>query len=128
MTVERRHIRSVVAGPIRIVLEYARELDDEGPVISVWRHGGPSEARLLEFYCFSADPRYVYAPDGKCEVHHASDEGIVDMLEWTLHRLEKDLPDMLRRAGFGELAEQVDPATVARQLAEVHEALTSLEH
>ncbi len=127
MTVERRHIRSVVAGPIRIVLEYARELDDEGPVISVWRHGGPSEARLLEFYCFAHDPRYVYAPEGKNEVHHAKDEEIGDMLEWTLHRLQRDLPDMLRRAGFGELAAQVDQQAVARQLATLHEALTSLE-
>lgn len=128
MTVERRHIRTVVAGPIRIVLDYGWELDDDGPVISVWGSEGEQETRLLEFYCFARDPRYVYAPDGKNEVHHAADEEIGDMLEWTLHRLQRDLPDMLRRAGFGKLADQVDPELVGRRVGELQEALTSLEH
>jgi len=127
MTQDRRHLRTVTVGPLQIVFEYGRDIDDEGPIISVVGHVGDHETRLLEFYCYQNDPRYVYAPGKRDEVHHAKDEGIEDMVEWTKHRLVKNLPDMLRRAGFGELADQIDAAEVARRLESLESLIGSPE-
>lgn len=119
MVVDRRHIRTITVGPIQLVFEYGRDLEDEGPIVTVMGRVGEHETPLLEFYCFRNDPRYVYAPGKRDEVHHARDEGIEDMVEWTRHRLLRSLPDMLRRAGFGEIADQVDVDELSRRLGSV---------
>jgi hypothetical protein len=127
MVIERRHIRSLHAGPLRIVVEYQRELDDEGPVVSVYGDCGGQQVEVLEFQCLQNDPKYIYAPSHRREVHRAKDEGILDLAEWTLHRLERNLPDMIRRAGFGELADRVQPELVAQQIRTLQELLASSE-
>lgn len=127
MVVDRRHLRTVTVGPLQLVFEHGRDIDDEGLIVTVKGRVGDHETSVLEFYCFQNDPRYVYAPGKRDEVHHARDEGIEDMAEWTRHRLVKDLPDMLRRAGFGELADQVDTEELAKRLEALDELIGSTE-
>ena len=115
--------REFVVGPLRITVEHRGTPDDAGPAVSVFGLVGNREKQLLRFDCFANDPHYHYDPDGKNELHHMNDEAIVDPVEWTLHRLERNVPEMIRRAGFGALADQVDSTRVAEHLPSIQEAL-----
>ncbi len=70
--------------------------------------------------------KLVFHPQGRDEVHQMADEDISDPIEWTLNRLERSLADMIRRAGFGELADQIDPSLLAPQLPAIREAILEL--
>ncbi len=115
--------RDVIAGPLRVVLEYRRTPEDEGPTVRVFGIVGEAEKQVLRFDCFQLDPHYHYDPDGADEVHHMRDEGIEDPAEWTLHRLERDLGEMIRRAGFGSLADRVNRNQIEENLPEIREIL-----
>ena len=117
--------RTLVIGPLRITTEYRRTPDDEGPSLGVFGRVGDSERQVLRFDCFVEDPHYHYDPDGRDEVHHMRDEGIDDALEWTLHRLERDLAGMIRRAGFGPLADRVDERLIADSVHLIQETLAA---
>jgi hypothetical protein len=100
-------MHEIVAGPLRVVIERRQLLDDEGPSVRVYGRMSGREVQVLRFDCFTADPHYHYDPDGRNERHHMRDEDIADPMEWTLHRLERDLASMIRRAGYSGLADQV---------------------
>lgn len=119
---EKDHQEFVVR-PLRITVEHRRTPDDEGAAVRVFGRVGNQEKQVLRFDCFVIDPHYHYDPDGNNELHHMNDEGIVDPVEWTLHRLERNLAEMIRRAGFGSLADQVNQRQVAEQLPLIQEAL-----
>jgi hypothetical protein len=119
---EKQH-QEFAVGPLRITVEHRKTPDDEGPAVRVFGFVGNQEKQLLRFDCFLDDPHYHYDPDGKNELHHMNDEGIVDPVEWTLHRLERNLSEMIRRAGFGSLADQVERTPVAEQVLPIQEAL-----
>ena len=116
-----------VAGPIRITVQYRHTQDDEGPAVRVLGRVGESERQLLRFDCFQRSPHYHYDPEQSDEQHQMKDEDIRDPVEWTLHRLERDLSEMIRRAGYGELADQVDPQLVAEQLHRIRTAMSPQE-
>ena len=109
--------------PLRITVEYRRSLDDEGPAVRVFGVVGGRERQVLRFDCFHGDPHYHYDPDGNDEQHHMRDENIEDATEWTLNRLERNLAAMIRRAGYGALADEVDVKRLAMPLAAIREAL-----
>jgi len=115
--------REFVVGRLRITVEYRRTPEDEGQAVRVFGMVGNGERQVLRFDCFVDDPHYHYDPDGKNELHHMQDEGIEDPVEWTLHRLERNLAEMIRRAGFGSLADQVDQEQVARLLPAIQDTL-----
>lgn len=118
-------IRDFVAGCLRITVEYRRTDDDEGPTIRVFGRVGDEETQVLRFDCFQSDPHYHYDPQGSNEQHDMEAENIRDPVEWTLHRLERDLPDMIRRAGYGSLADQVNSAQVAGQMDQIRDTMAS---
>ena len=116
--------QQLVVGPLRIAVEYRRTADDEGMAIRVIGIVGRQEKQVLRFDCFQNDPHYHYDPDGRDEQHHMRDESIGDPAEWTLHRLERNLAEMIRRAGYGTLADQVDAQTLARHMPAIREAMS----
>jgi len=119
-------LRDYVAGPVRITVQYRRTFDDEGVAVRVYGKIGREDRQVLRFDCLRNSPHYHYDPQGKDEVHQMADEGITDPIEWTLNRLERSLADMVRRAGFGELADQIDPSLLAPHLPAIREAILEL--
>ncbi len=51
------------------------------------------------------------------------DEGIEEPLEWTVQCLERNLPEMIRRAGFGTLADQVKRSSMEQHLVVIRVAM-----
>jgi len=116
-------VREFVAGPVRITVQYRRTIDDEGVAVRVFGKVGDEERQVLRFDCYQNSPHYHYDPHGTDEVHQMADEDITDPIEWTLNRLERNLADMIRRAGFGQLADQIDPSLLAPQMPAIREAI-----
>ncbi|HID22485.1 MAG TPA: hypothetical protein EYP14_08795 [Planctomycetaceae bacterium] len=119
-------LREYVAGAIRITVQRRCTTDDEGVAVRVYGRIGQEERQVLRFDCFRNSPHYHYDPQGKDEVHQMADEDITDPIEWTVNRLERSLADMVRRAGFGQLADQIDPSLLATQLPAIREAIAEL--
>jgi hypothetical protein len=115
--------REFSLGPLRVIVDYRRTDVDEGPSIRVLGTEAGQLRQVLRFDCFVEDPHYHYDPDGCDELHHMLDEGIAEPIEWTVQCLERNLPEMIRRAGFGTLADQVKRSSLEQHLAVIREAM-----
>lgn len=69
---------------------------------------GLTGEELIRFDCFATDPHYHYLPDKDWQYVIAFDSHAGgDFYDFTLAALRSRLPDMLRFAGAGELADEV---------------------
>jgi hypothetical protein len=90
-------------------------LDDEGVSFHVCDASDGRE--YLRFDAFRDDPHYHYIhAEGYQQIVVFDPSASGDMLQWSLGCLESRLPEMLRHAGAGELADKVDRALVAAAL------------
>ncbi|HXH11785.1 MAG TPA: hypothetical protein VNP04_18730 [Alphaproteobacteria bacterium] len=128
----------IQAGPITFALQH-RYLDggaphtqgaggaggghaDQGVCIQVVGQVGGKETELLRFDCFDHNPHYHYGPENK-NVRIMLDPTLTgNPIGWTIKQLGTKLPEMLTRAGYAELAGQIDTKLVAQKLAEVETA------
>jgi hypothetical protein len=80
---------------------------------------GGKETELLRFDCFDNHPHYHYGPEHK-NVRIMLDPTLTaNPLRWTMTQLRSKLPAMLARAGFGDLALQIDPSQLLQKVDEV---------
>lgn len=92
---------------------------DQGVCIQVVGDVGGKETELLRFDCFDNHPHYHYGPENG-NVRIMLDPTVTgNPLRWTLTQLRSKLPAMLARAGYAELATQIDPYLLTQKLAEV---------
>ena len=144
--VVEEHTRYFEADPIAIGVEYrvlndvivnrhaesqavAREvddgLDDRGVSLHVFAtHEDGEKLEHLRFDCFDEDPHYHYVDwkGGSNDIVQLDLVASGDSLSWALERIRTRLPQMLERAGAGDVARRVDPTTVEAILPRVSEA------
>ena len=115
------------AGVIEFALQH-RYLDggkvgappaDQGVCIQVVGEVAGREAELLRFDCFDQVPHYHYGPENQNERHDMDVTTAGNPIGWALCQLREKLPEMLRRAGYEDLAAGVDTNTLAGKLDEV---------
>ena len=99
-----------------------------GSAGSTTAEGPMASADLVEYWrldCFDDEPHYHYVyNDGPAQDRVFMDPTLEgDPMEWALARLRTRLPDVLRKVGAPELADQVDPEIVAAALPEVRRAI-----
>ena len=106
-------------GAIKFGVEYRDLLSDQGVCIHALGDVDGEEVELLRFDCFDHQPHYHYGPEKRNErlMLDKTTEG--DSLEWTLSQLNQRLPEMIKRAGYEELAGQIDSKAVSAGLAEL---------
>ncbi len=97
------------------------QLDDRGVSVHVF---GTSEGQRLEylrFDCFDEDPHYHYVnwTDSSNQMLHIDSDAEGDSLAWAIDRLRTRLPQMLERAGGGQVVAAMDPMLIAAVLPEV---------
>jgi hypothetical protein len=125
----------IACGPICFALHY-RDLDggaphtqgtggrggaeaDQGVCLQVVGNVEGKETELLRFDCFDNRPHYHYGPENK-NVRIMLDPTLTgNPLRWTMTQLRGKLPAMLARAGYAELALQIDPSQLIKTLDEV---------
>ena len=106
-------------GNIKFGMDYRDLLSDQGLCIHALGEVDGEEVELLRFDCFDHQPHYHYGPE-KRNVRLMIDkttEG--DSLDWTLTQINQQLPAMVKRAGYEELAGQIDMGALKDTLAEL---------
>jgi len=136
--VEYRVLTDEVVAAIRATLESAggtevgqlENLDDRGVSLHVYGRQDGQEFEYLRFDCFQEDPHYHYVcwAAKSNEMLHIDPVVEGDALAWALERLRTRLPQMLLRAGAGDIARQVDPAEIERVLPRVIESAYRLRY
>jgi hypothetical protein len=99
-------------------------LDDRGVSIHVFCDLGGERQEHLRFDCFQEDPHYHYICWKERENHmvHLDPVADGDPVEWALERIRTRLPQMLERAGAGEVLGRIGPREIDAVLPRVTEA------
>ena len=109
-------------GPIRFGFDYRDQKSDQGVCIHALGDVDGGQVEILRFDCFDHQPHYHYGPEKGNDrlMLDKTTEG--DSLRWTLKQLRERLPDMVRRAGYEELAESIDMSELGPTLDELEAA------
>jgi hypothetical protein len=90
---------------------------DEGLTFDVTTAGSEDEGkRILPFDCFNKNPHYHVGASGEHSVHNMKDEGVEDLVRWTLDQLKTRFSAMVKQAGYEQIAGSIDQQAIANQL------------
>ena len=103
-------------GPISFSYAYRDQLSDQGVGINAWAEIEGEQVEVLRFDCFDHEPHYHYGPENRDErlMLDKTTEG--DSLDWALRQLRERLPDMVRRAGYDGLADEIERSDLTETL------------
>lgn len=110
---------SIGNGLLRAKLIYRDMMSDQGVCLQIHADVEGHEVELLRFDCFDHIPHYHYDPG------NANDRLMIDLttegdpLEWTIMQLNERLPEMIRRAGYNEIANNVDNVDMSSDISAV---------
>ncbi len=97
-------------------------MDDQGLCIQVYGEVNGKDTEILRFDCFDQGPHYHYGPENH-NVRLGMDKTTAgNPLGWTLGQIRKNLPAMVRRAGYEELAAKVEAGPVPSKTLDEVEA------
>jgi hypothetical protein len=106
------------AGVVKFALQYRQEImDDQGLNIQVLSDIDGREVELLRFDCFDQNPHYHYGPEKENELLRLDKTTAGNPVGWTLEQLRTRLPDMIRRAGYEDIADRLDSYQQASRVA-----------
>ena len=114
------------AGAVEFALQYRQEImEDQGLSIEVLADIDGREVEVLRFDCFDQQPHYHYGPAKKNERLFMDKTTAGNPIGWTLTQLRTRLPEMLRRAGYDEIADRLNnyqqATIVATKLSEAED-------
>lgn len=124
---DRATLELIEAGDLSFAIEYRHVGAEEGPSVHVF---GPVEGvdeEILRFDCFDKVPHYHYGFSYIDQPMVPIDTAAVgDPLEWVCERIERHLPDMLTKAGAGDLAAGCDASRLGAIASELRERAQGL--
>jgi hypothetical protein len=96
------------AGPVSVAMIYRKELmPDQGLMIQVFGDVDGKDTEILRFDCFDHAPHYHYGPENH-NIRLPMDKTTAgNPVGWTLGQLRNNLPGMVMRAGYDELAAKI---------------------
>ena len=118
----------VDAGAVSIAMNYRKELmPDQGLMIQVYGEVDGKDTEILRFDCFDQDPHYHYGPENHNIRLHMDKTTVRNPVGWTLRQIRENLPSMVNRSGYEDLAAQVEANPVSSEvMAEVEETARGL--
>ncbi len=106
---------TVELGGLRFVVMHRDVRDGNGgPSIEVYGDVDGKPVQVLRFDCFRKGPPYHYDPSNNREQHSLDAAQARDSVGWALGQVRRSIPEMLRSAGFHDLARSMDAMAVAR--------------
>ena len=97
------------AGPIDIAMSYRAEImDDQGLCLQVYSEIDGKDTEILRFDCFDQAPHYHYGPENHNIRLFLDKTTAGNPLGWTIGNLRNNLPTMVRRSGYDELADKLE--------------------
>ena len=110
------------AGPIEITLSYRALMADQGVCAQVYANVDAKDTEILRFDCFDQDPHYHYGPEHRNVRLHLDKVTCGTPFAWTMDNLRHNLPAMIKRAGYANLAAAVEEHPVPGTLLDEIEA------
>lgn len=116
------------AGAVSIVVRHElwdgniQDHSDQGVSIRVVTQANGDETEVLRFNCFDIERSYVYAPEGKNEQLRMDSTVDGNPIGWSVKTIRNSLPAMLERAGYEDLAKNIDMGLVSEKLGEADAA------
>jgi hypothetical protein len=80
------------------------------------------ETTLLRFNCFDIERSYIYGPEGVNKLCRMDPTVDGNPIAWSIRQIREKLPEMLKTAGYEDLAGKVNQQEVANVLGEVESA------
>ena len=104
--------------------------NDSGVSLHVFGGRGDDRLELIRFDCFDEDPHYHYVnwQARSNQMIHIDPAALGDPATWAIERIRSHLPEMLTRAGAGNIASSVDPSAVEAILPAVEEEAQRARH
>ncbi len=103
------------AGSVEIAMSYRTEImDDQGLCVQVYSEVDGKDTEILRFDCFDQAPHYHYGPENHNIRLFMDKTTAGNPLGWTLSNLRNNLPTMVRRAGYEDLADSLEKTPVKK--------------
>jgi hypothetical protein len=97
------------AGPVSVAMNYRKELmPDQGLMIQVFGEVNGKDTEILRFDCFDQTPHYHYGPENHNVRLNMDKTTAGNPVGWTLDQIRNNLPAMVKRAGYDELAAKLE--------------------
>lgn len=96
--------------------------DDGGPTIEVYGNVAGQRIQVLRFDCFHKQPHY-HMPPSSDKIYHLNPTIVGNGLDWTLTQIREQIPQMLSKAGFSDLASQVEQDTLRSEWTTIQKAV-----
>src|SRR5687767_3731229 len=120
------------AGNVRFAVQHELwdgNLDDhcdQGVAILVVGQAGGKETTLLRFNCFDLERSYVYGPEGVKKLCRMDPTVDGNPIGWSVKQIRTRLPDMLRRAKYADIAQEVEVKAIRRTLPKLESTARAL--
>ena len=115
----------IPAGAVSIIIQHElwdgniQDHSDQGVAVLVTGEADGKETTLLRFNCFDIEKSYIYGPEKENKLCRMDPTVDGNPIGWTIKQIRTMLPEMLRRAGYPDIASKVDVKLVADALIEV---------
>ena len=113
----------IEAGPVSFAMNYRKGLmPDQGLCLQVYGEIEGKDTEILRFDCFDQIPHYHYGPENHNIRLNMDKTTAGNPLDWTLDNLRNRLPAMVQRAGYDELAANLEADPVSKAKLDTVEA------
>jgi hypothetical protein len=116
------------AGAVSFIVQHElwdgnlQDHSDQGVAILVTSDVGGKETTLLRFNCFDLERSYVYGPEKVNKLCRMDPTVDGNPIAWSVKQIKNKLPDMLRTAGYEDIAGKVDAQKVNQVAGEIESA------
>jgi len=111
------------AGVVDIALGYRAEImDDQGLCVEVRGEVAGEDTEILRFDCFDQKPHYHYGPKNHNIRLYMDKTTAGNPVGWTMNNLRNNLPAMVRKAGYEDLAAKLEAKPISKKKLDEVEA------
>ena len=114
---------TIGVGGLRFNVRYSKVNADRGPSLRIYGDVDDKSVQLLRFDCFDIQPHFHYDPDGKNNLLKMDVTKVSDPISWSMEYLQGNVATLVRVAGYGALADQLDEGALSAALPTVEKAL-----
>jgi len=122
-TAQAQQGMTIGVGGLRFNVRYSKTANDRGPSLRIYGDVEDNPVQLLRFDCFDQTPHFHYDPDGKNNQLRMDKTKVSDPIAWSMDYLCGNITSLVRIAGYGALADQLDEGVLDAALPTVEKAL-----
>jgi hypothetical protein len=114
---------TIGVGGLRFNVRYSKTANDRGPSLRIYGDVDDKPVQLLRFDCFEQTPHFHYDPEGKNNQLRMDKTKVTDPIAWSMDYQRGNITSLVRVAGYGALADQLDEGVLCAALPTVEKAL-----